>query len=1850
MSSEPPIAIVGMACRFPGAPDLEAFWRLLLEGRDAVEEVPLERWDVNAYYDPDRSAPGKVVQRYGGFLRDVDRFDAAFFGISPREAPHVDPRQRLMLEVAWEALEDAGIPAEAVAGSATGVYVAVLTNDFDQLLSRDLTRFQAHTGLGTANSAVANRLSYFFDWHGPSLVLDTACSGSLVAIDLAVRDLRAGYTTLALAGGVSLNLLPTGDVFFTKSGALSAEGRCRAFDASASGMVRGEGAAVVLLKPLDRALADGNRVYAVIRATAVNHGGRSNGMLAPNPAAQEALLRAAYRRAGVAPTEVQYVEAHGTGTPLGDPIEVGALAAVLGAGRAPDHPCVIGSLKTNVGHPEAAAGVAGVIKVALALARGVLPPTVHFRELHPLIAQLDFPVRVLQRASPWPDPTRRRVAGVSAFGFAGTNAHVVLEEAPPAAGPALAADAGPAVLPLAARGPEALAALAGRYAAFLREADPSYSAREICRAAALGRSALDYRLAVAGRDRADLAAKLVAFADGRELREGAHAAGPVAPDAPRLAFVFGGQGNQWPGMGRELWASEHAFREALAACAAAYARYAGWSLTDVLFGVERRDWQAADVAQPLLWAYQVALAALWRAWGVTPGLVVGQSLGEVAAAHVAGALSLDDAARIVWHRSRLIKTLAGQGQTAVVGLPLAAAERALAEYGPRLSVAGTTGSQTSVVAGEPAALAAFLAALERQGVYCRLIENMDVAAHSAQMDPLLPELEAALRDLRPGPAAVPIVSTVTCAEVAGEQLDSAYWARNVRAPFHFAEVIAALIEAGQTVFLEVSARSVLTGPISQSLAAAGRDGVALASVVRDAPEREQLLAAAGALFTLGYPLAWARIYPEAGRPIALPHYPWQRERYWFDNLAAPAPEARRAGAHPLLGEHVESPAWPGRHLWELDLRAHTPAYLRDHRVGPRVLLPGAALLDMALAAARAAPAGAQARAGGAADDLVDARFERALWLADDAPTRVQVVLAPAPGGEYQVEVFSRPAAAEPSEDWTRHATCRLRPAAAAPPAAAPALPVLQARCVEPVDVAAFYASMAARGIQYGPAFRVVRALWRGEREALGRITLDAPAAGDAPRYRLHPTLLDGALQVAAAALPATDTATYLPSAVGRLHLAGPAPPALWCYARLAPDAAPGAPEIRADLWLFDDAGASVGLVEGFVARRLDAAEGEGPAARDCVYEIVWQAAPLPPEPGRATTGAWLLLADAGGWARRLADRLEARGEPCTLVTRAELALDAGTDPLTAFAGLVARLTGPDRPPLQGVVFLWALDAAPADPAPADLARAGGRLAWEAAQLVRALAEARLPQAAGGLLQPAGPPQDASAASHSARVRAGRVPKLWLVTRQAQALPHDAGGLALAGAPLWGLGRVIALEHPELWGGAVDLGSDDPDHDAALLAADLGQPTEDDEIAYRAGARWVPRLVPAQARGRQPVLFRPDGCYLIVGGLTGIGLETARWMARQGARRLLLIGRTALPPRDQWRDLPPDHPAATRVAAIRDLEALGATVYAYSADAGQPEQVAAVLAAYQRECLVPIRGVVYSAVVLRDELLVRADERAFRWVFGTKAEGAWALHRLTQHQPLDFFVVYSSMSSLVGQFGQGGYAAGNAFLDALVHHRRALGLPALAINWGLWGEVGFVAREFGAGQVLPGIRRIAPDDGIRALASLLGSDLAQAAVVRADWSEVTRTPLLAGLTGAQPGAEATAAAPEAEVEVLALLMAAPAEREARLTEALRDEAARVLRLDAARLSVSRPLTHFGMDSIMAVEFRNRIQARYHVQLSLVELFTVSVAQLAARVAELLQADDDLQRLLAEVERLSAEEARALLEGARPEGAA
>ncbi|NES13758.1 MULTISPECIES: type I polyketide synthase [Micromonospora] len=1464
-----PVAVIGIGCRLPGGVDgPESFWQLLTEGRDAIREVPADRWDVEELHTDDPDVPGRTTTRWGGFLDRIDRFDPHFFGISAREAARMDPQQRLLAEVTWEALEDAGIVAEDLASSATGVFIGIATNDYGQLTLADLDRVDAYTGTGNAFSIAANRLSYLFDLRGPSIAVDTACSASLVAVHQAVASLARGDCTLAVAGGVNVVLSPALAINFSKAGAMAADGRCKAFDARADGYVRAEGAGVVVLKPLSAAVADADPIYAVILGGAVNQDGRTNGLMAPNPHAQQEVLRRAYERAGVPPAQVGYVEAHGTGTLLGDPIEARALAAVACAGRDPRRPLLIGSVKSNLGHLESAAGIAGLIKTALILRHREIPPSLHYRQPNPHIPFGQLGLRVVDTRQPWPTGETPAVAGVSSFGFGGTNAHLVLGEAPrdtrrdPAAATPLAngftgadghrpidgepavagtpaggsAPAAPHLLTVSARTPESLRELAARYAARLAAPDAAADLAAVCAAAAVRRSHHEQRLACVGGSPGQLRDALAAYAAGEE-RAGLSWGGRRVGRRPRTVFMFSGQGPRWWPLSADLLAVP-AFRDSLAQCDRALRQYVDWSLLDLV--TDRTDEQVLSdpaVAQPALTAVQIALAALWRSWGIEPDAVVGHSVGEVAAAQVAGVLGIRDAMRVARQRGRVIRAAIGNGRMAVVGLPLDRTRRLLGTHGgDAVSVAASNGPESTVLSGDGSALAALAETLQADGIFCRLLESVDYASHSVQMEPLRAELRALLEGLKPTPATVPIVSTVTARPIDGTALDAGYWATNLREPVLFDEAVTGLLDAGHDVFVEISPHPVLGEPVTERIARQQRDAVVVASLRRDEAGHASMLGELGRLYTAGHPVDWRRMHGPTVPMVPLPAYAWQRERHWITDEF---PRSRRTGrrGHPVLETYVPSAAEPGGHHFTARIDLAGFGWLRDHVVEDTPVLPASLLLDAALSATRRLLDDPTA----VVERLALTRVTVVGELAEG--DTLQLVLLPETGAGGTLRVYSRPAG--PDASWSEVARGRYGTAGDEPiggPTAEP-LDAVRTRCAEPVDTAAYYARLDRAGLRYGPAFRGIAALWRAGHEAVAELRDPVELTGDRDPYLVHPALLDSCLQVLAAALNGGDaTGTYLPVGVARFRLAaGPVVPR-WAHATVD-GAEIGAPDITgARVLLHDATGKPVGEIAG-IGLRLLAGSGAADPVAGSLLDLRWQEASGPAAETDAATGWWLLLAGADPVGAGLRAELAGRGVAAVTVAPGDAYRQVAPDRYEIdparpadFAALLTELRAARPEPCAGVVHAWSLDAVlterPADPVPGPpddtgtAAPAGGRdPQLDRVELLGPVAALHLVQALDRA--------------------AGQPPRLVLVTRGAQLPAAGTGGPDPAQAGLWGLGRVAALEHGELRPTLVDLDPVDGGHNLAGLVDELLHRRGGEQVALRDGRRYTPRLGPWQ---------------------------------------------------------------------------------------------------------------------------------------------------------------------------------------------------------------------------------------------------------------------------------------------------------------------------------------------------------------------------------------------------------------------
>ncbi len=1197
-----PLAVVGIGCRLPGhVVDAESYWQLLAEGRSGIVEVPSDRWSLDRYYHADASIPGRMVSKWGGFVGNVDTFDARFWGITPREAMRMDPQQRWLLEVAWEAIEDAGIAPSSLRGSATGVFVGVSTTDYATLQMPNFAEMDVHTISGNTMSIVANRISYLLDLKGPSLSVDTACSSSLVALALACRTVWSGECQAALAGGVNALIAPNATIGFSKASMLSPDGQCFAFDARANGYVRGEGAGMVLIKRLADAVAHGDPIYALIRSVVLNQDGNTSSMTVPDYKAQSDMLRKAYREAGIPPSRVAYMEAHGTGTPVGDPIELAALGRILSQGRSEDRPCLIGSVKSNIGHLEAGSGIAGLIKAALVLQRGAIPPSLNFETPNPRIPFGQLKLKVATGLQPLPQHDGLpSVTAVNSFGFGGANAHVVLEAAPKAVRRARKSRGKkgstkrakrPLMLALSARDDEGLQRYAESYRQYLKE--PTRSLPDVCFSAGARKEHHPHRLVVLGRDAESLRQSLVAWRHSPESSD-QWVQGQVAVTRSPLTFVFTGQGAQWWGMGRQLLDREPLFRETLSTIDQFLVAAGGPSLLEEMkCNQEASRIHETHIAQPMIFALQVALVELWRSWGITPDRVVGHSVGEVAAAYTAGIYSLADAVQVIYHRSRLQNMMGGKGRMLAAGISPSEARELIGYHADRIHITAINSANLVTLGGDTEPLLAMADRLEQSGKFVRLLD-IDYAFHTHQMEPIRQELLDSLANIQPRPEHTTFVSTVTGGALPGDSLDASYWWLNVRKPVMFGPAVTQLIQGGSDVFVEIGPHPALASSIKECLAESSRKGAVYHSLRRESDESTEILRNLAGLHVLGVPIDWAAVNQSDGVFVRLPRFPWKKEKYWLeaDDFAyfRLAPDA-----HPLLGHRVtaEKPTYE----FTLDPKRFT--YLDDHRFFGSILFPAAGYGEIAVAlACELFP-----NEPYAVEELV---IRKALFVLDGSAPTVRVVFDPS---DRSFSIYSSSGS---GKDWELHVQGRLTRRAQDPPSAD--LESIKAQSTQLLGHEEYYARLAKSGYEFGESFRLTQRVWRGgvETEALSEVIIPERDSELRRGYHFHPAILDALFHGCKAASVAPggrthDNDLFLPSRIGRIQLHRPELPQR-LFTHGIQRSHDGRTQI-CDLFIYDEAGQCVAEVVGF---QVELAEHirESEDADQCLYQFEWSPARL----------------------------------------------------------------------------------------------------------------------------------------------------------------------------------------------------------------------------------------------------------------------------------------------------------------------------------------------------------------------------------------------------------------------------------------------------------------------------------------------------------------------------------------------------------------------------------------------------------------------------------------------------------------
>ncbi len=1754
-----PIVIVGMSCRFPGgANDLESFWEMLSQGKSGIVEVPKERWNIDDYYDPDPDVPNKIATRRGGFISGIgiDEFDPEFFGITKVEANYSEPGVRMLLETAWEALEDAGETKAKIFGGQTGLFVgSTMWQDYKEVLrgsKSDLSQFEFF-----ALNIAFGRLSYFLGAQGPMLTTDTACSSSLVAIDLACESLRSGNCERAIV--VGLNILGLRSFMqMSRAHALSPTGESLTFDEKANGYVRAEGCGVIILKRMSEAIASGDRIQAVIRGSAIMHGGRSVSPTAPNGKAQEELINHAFENAGIKAKDVSYIEAHGTGTPLGDPLEMQALTGVMKNKRDSARPLYVSSVKSNFGHTEGAAGIAGLIKTVLAMEHNKIPPHLGMKKLNPNINLTDIPAKIPMELTNWPEYDGPKLAGVSSFGMTGTIAHVVIEEAPKprVINKVKSVERPLQVLVLSGRNESALKALANRYVKFLSQ-DNLPVLSNICFTASEGRTHFDERLAVVGKTPQEMKAKITKFLEG-ELEAGVSRAKVIGKDTitEELVYLFSGQGSQYFGMGKELYDSQPTFKKAIDHCAKILNSYLELPILSVIWGENKEKLNETAYTQPALFVIEYALSELWRSWGVEPSAVMGHSVGELVAACVAGVFSLEDGIKLIAKRGQLMQKLTGDCGMGVVSADGEQVLAAIQTYGNKLSIAAYNGPTNTSISGDRNSIREVLKKFEAQGLKVKELA-VSHGFHSSQMDGMLDEFEKVASEINYFAPKIKLISNLTGARVTEEIIcKPKYWRSHVREAVRFEHGIKAIWNEGYRRYLEIGAGTTLGG-MGQSCIESSDEGSWLTSFKKDRPEWEQLLESVGSLYTSGVRFDWKRF--ETDTPtrskVKLPTYPFQRQKYWVETKEIHLGQGMSEMVHPLLWRRMA--AANGENIFESDLSASSPSYLKDHVVYGNVIMPGTGYVEMALAAGF--------EIFGSSSEVREMSIERPLVFRDQKSVKVQLLVSPEKNGITEFEVLSR----SEKQEWKTHATGKLARASKFE-FAEDALADIKTRCTEVVSTEQLYKKYESGGLEYGPNFRAIQSIRRAKGELLAEIHLPKEVQLPGGKHQIHPIILDNCLQATGVLhkFGAGEQHIYLPVSFEEINVQAQHGDRVWCHVTGTTSDVVGGKTISSDLVIYNDSSEKIAEVKNFTSARASKADllkalgGGAQDEKEIFYETEWIQKDLPVATKNQEKESWIIFTDKVG----IGDELVKMGtvpERRIFTVMAEPELEKNEKRIEeVVSGL---LLNPEMKeyPLSHVVHLWSL----------NIKSIGSMLSSEELGESQRLGYGSALALTKAILS---------------KLEA-KPPKLTFITSGAQQVFTEKIS-NLAQAPLWGFAKVLTVECPELKPKIVDTeNSSTKDIQAAEILKEIVQFDDETQIAYRGGLRQVARLSRKKLDFSEKVKISSDGSYLVTGGLGGLGLRMAVWLADQGAKHLLLMGRNA--------------PQSESKILIESLLEKGVKITIALGDVSKEQDVAAIIAKLKKDGEPDLKGVIHAAGVIADAFLPNQNWESFEKVMSPKIKGSWNLHHYTQDMKLDLFVLFSSTTALLGNQGQCNYGAANSYLDALARFRKSQGLKGLSVNWGPWAEVGMAkemdekSREL---MSLAGLSLISVEKGRESLGRAINSERSQICVLPIEWNKyLIKTP--ENLTNSFFGQFAPQrrvielVKPEKKAKKtgsalqLKVLGASESERKEMVTKFLVDHVVSIIgaKKDVA-IDTSKGLMTLGMDSLTALELRNRLK--------------------------------------------------------------
>jgi len=1831
VAGEDAIAVVGIGCRFPGnSNDVNQFWDLLKNGKDAIVDVPKDRWDRHTYYHEERSFSGKTVSQRGGFIDNFNKFDPQFFGITPREAAFIDPQQRVLLEVSWEAMEDAGIVTEKYAGSDTGVFIGAFTLDYQhvQFHLDHLDQIDLHSATGSMMTLVANRISYAYNFVGPSMAIDTACSGSLVAIHTACQNIRNKECKMAIAGGVLLNFAPQYTVAESRGGFLSPDGTCKTLDESANGYVRGEGAAVIVLKSLKDAIADNDQIYSLILGSAVNQDGQTNGITVPNGEAQKAAIKKACAQAGIELRDVQYIEMHGTGTPVGDPIEANALGETYALGRDKDKPCIIASVKTNIGHTESVAGVAGVIKTSLILKNKLIPPHLHLKNVNPKIDLEALNLKVPLELMDYPEHEGVAMAAVNSFGFGGTNSHAILAEGPEVQVFSSPKDELVRIFPISARSEAGLKGMAERYHEFL-EQDKVENLYDLGYSMSLRRDQHPYRLGIVAKNIAELKENLADYIQGNPTLGVAE--GRQRDNSDGLVFVFTGMGPQWWKMGRELMETEPIFMDAVKECDKEFSKYVDWSLLEAMGADEETsEMSQTKLAQPANFAVQYGLIKLWESKGIKADVIIGHSAGEVAAFYNAGVFSFEDAVKVIYNRSSLQQRLTGKGKMMAVSMSREASEQLIANY-EGLDIVAINSHSGVTVAGEEAELAKFGEYLTEQGIFNKFLD-VTVPFHSRYMEEIKDDFMAGIADVTFNQPTTTLYST-TIGKCVTEQMDSSYLWNNVRYAVYFADAVTAILDAGYTKFLEIGPHPALTYYLKEMCAERKINGTFISSLNRKQAEQATFYNSLACLYTEGILSDLTTIYPETGNFIKLPHYAWQREVYWMESSSN---AIRRLGLYDriLLGKKLLT-AQP---TWEVELKKELVPFIEDHCIGGNPLFPAAGYMEMALQMANE-------HYGKGFYTIDHVEFIRAVFIQGNKSTKLQISLDEdcATFAIYNVSNADNP------ELVSKGAFKQMQNFGAQKYIDLGVLKEKTTGKVTEFTKEAIYEKFTGAGFSYTNTFAAIENIWIGENGAVSKLVM--PQVDQANEYEIYPGILDACFQgtialefAATAASGETGFDIRLPVGVDEFLLHSPLTEEMWvdCQRIERTDA-----YTRNDIYLYNQDGGLIATIKGFKVQTLENTKQLVPlkVLDTWLYDLEWlELENIEADEREAKPGSWLILGDENGIGAQYANILGQLGESSFYVSLGdELSIDIKQQKATVRLNndddmLTLYNTVKKGVQIKGILHFWNLDLPKnSEISNENISLSGNIGVYTVMSLLKAVAASE------------------------------ETPKIWIVTKGAQAILPGEEPEMMQNA-IWGTGRLIGnQEYISLWGGIVDLDPKAVAESLHQLAKQTLYGDEEDQITYRSGCRYGARLKnTANLTKPLPVHMSEEGSYMITGAFGALGKLVANWLVEKGAKKLILLGRVSLPARSDWQNADLDDKVKERIGFIQSLENKGATVIVDALDFADESAVKQYFTD-NSEKMKEIKGVISALGIVNDMLISQMSREVFDEVYETKVVSNWLLHQYFEKQPLDFFVIFSSVAATITAAGQANYAAANAFLDGLIAYRRKKGLAGLSIGWGPWA-VGMI-KDLNLMNVYrnKGLEPITADRGMQVLERLIYQNIPYTAVLEADWqafkeaSAKSRTPYLnewleKGLADGETELKS-------DTEILKEFQEAyvAAEKEARvqlLEEQMTNIVAKALHMKQEDIEMEKTLTELGLDSMVATELRNKIELRLGANLTVIDLLnSQTLGQQIEKIADQLDtllelntmedliketSEEELDTLLAQLENISDEEMMEMLE--------